>query len=105
MQSLGCLKGNNMRRPTLILAFLILTAVGLIVVRAAVSNAISPNGTVLAKISEEREFYKKENKALREDLFAKTSLNSISSEAARFGFVERKNSFVLTKPLPIALKR
>lgn len=94
-----------MRRPTLILIFLFLTTVALVIARSAVSNAISPNGVVLSEINEEREFYKKENKSLKEDLLAKTSLNYISSEAARLGFVERKNSFVLTKPLPIALKR
>ena len=91
-----------MSRPTLIMLGMVLITIGLVIARSVVSNAISPNGTIFAEIESETNSFRKENKILREKLFAKTSLNRISSEAAKLGFVERKDSFKLTEPLPIA---
>ncbi len=91
-----------MKRPTLILFALFFTTVALVIARSVISNAISPNGTLLSEIESQKNALMKENKVLRERLFAKTSLSAISTEAARLGFVEKKDSFKLTEPPPIA---
>ncbi|MEK9178449.1 MAG: hypothetical protein AAB801_01565 [Patescibacteria group bacterium] len=91
-----------MKKPKIILSALILMTITLVIARSVVSNAISPNGTFLSETLTEKSALMKENKILRERLFAKTSLSAISKEAERLGFVEKRDSFKLTEPLPIA---
>lgn len=88
----------------IILKTLILTALFLAVVRVIVSNLISTSGVELSKINEGIAFIRVQNDSLREDLFSKASFENIASEAARLGFTDKKESFILTSPLPIAAR-
>ena len=94
-----------MRRPTLVLLFLIFTVLSLTLVRSTLSNSISPNGVVLGQIEEQTSQYKKDNLDLQQEYFTKASLTNVASEAARLGFVEKKTTFSLSDSVPIALKR
>lgn len=93
-----------MRKYKLILKFLILIAFFLAMGRVVVSNLISTSGVELGRLNEETALIKTENDSLREELFSKSSLENIASEAAKIGFTDKKENFVLTSPLPIAVR-
>lgn len=89
----------------LLIKSLILLVLFLGVARVVVSNSISTSGVELGKINEEITFYKLENDNLSEKVFSMSSLSQIASEAAKLGFVDNKENFVLTNPLPIAARQ
>ena len=79
--------------------------IALSLMRVIVSNNLSTAGITLLKLENRLNSYKIENTNLRERLLNFTSLSYISSESSQLGFVENKNSFTLTKPLPLAIKQ
>lgn len=89
----------------LLIKSLILLVLFLGVLRVVVSNSISTSGVKLGKINEEITFYKLENDNLSEKVFSMSSLSQIASEAAKLGFVDNKENFVLTNSLPIAARQ
>lgn len=88
----------------LILKFLVIAAIVLAIGRVVVSNVISTSGVQLGKMNEKIAVLRTENDSLKEELFSKSSLENIASEAAKLGFTDKKESFVLTSPLPIAAR-
>lgn len=88
----------------LILKTLIILTLFLAVGRVVVANLISTSGVELGRINEEIATVKSQNDSLREELYTKESFVNIASEAARIGFSEGNSSFVLTSPLPFALR-
>ncbi|MBU2632105.1 hypothetical protein KKG52_00135 [Patescibacteria group bacterium] len=91
-----------MKRSTLIIVFLLLITVGLLISKSMVSNNYSTSGPELAKMDTQVKEYKTENILLKEKLLKLSSLNQISSEAGKIGFVERKSYFSLSKSVPLA---
>ena len=94
-----------MKKPAVIIGILIITVLVLSIFKTFVSNRISTSGTVLGAIEEKINGYKTENALISEKLYALSSLTSISEKADKLGFIEGKSSFVLTNPVPIALKQ
>ena len=94
-----------MKKPIFLIMFSIFIIITLSVVKTAVSGKLSTSGVSLSRIEEEISSYKTQNLILREKLLAVSSLNNISSKAALLGFVEKKSEFVLTRPLPLAIKQ
>ena len=94
-----------MKKPALILGLLIIMILVLSVVKTFVSNKISTSGMVLGTLQDKITYYKTENALLSEKLYTLSSLTNVSAEAESLGFVEGKSAFVLTNPLPIALKQ
>ena len=88
----------------LILKILIITVFVLAVARVVVSNLISTSGVELGKIDEETAFLKTQNDFLREEVFSAESFGNIASEAAKIGFTDDAQTFVLTSPPPVALR-
>lgn len=93
-----------MKRNIFILQLLILVALSLALSRVVVSNVISTSGVELGYLNEKITSISVENDSLKEELFEKTSLENISSQAAKLGFTDKKENFVLTSPLPVALR-
>lgn len=89
---------------SLILKILIFTAVLLAAGRIVVSNVISTSGVALGSLDEKIAAIKNENDLLREELFSRSSLGNIASQAGKLGFTDKKESYVLTSPLPVALR-
>lgn len=88
-----------------ILKTLIITTLLLALVRVVVSNMISTSGVELGRINEEISAVRLQNDGLRQDLFSRSSLENIATEAAKLGFTDRADkSIVLTSPLPFALR-
>ncbi len=94
-----------MKKPVFVIGFLIIVILGLSVVKAFVSNRISTSGSALGAIEERINFYKIENTMLNEKLYSLSSLTNLLSQANSLGFVEEKSKFVLTNPIPIAIKQ
>jgi len=94
-----------MKKPTFIIFITVFLIVALFLARVIVSNSLSTTGLILLKLESQLNSYKIENSNLKEKLLSLTSLSYISSESSQLGFVENKNSFTLTKPLPLAIKQ
>jgi cell division protein FtsL len=73
--------------------------------RVVVSNSISTSGIALGEINEEISEYKLKNDILSEKLLTLSSLTAIASEAAKLGFTYKSESYVLTNPIPIAVRQ
>ncbi len=94
-----------MKKPTFIIFIIVFLIVTLSLGRVIVSNNLSTTGTTLLRLENQLDSYKIENVMLKEKLLSLTSLSYISSESSQLGFVENKDSFTLTKPLPLAIKQ
>lgn len=92
-------------RYKIIIQSLILVTIVLTILRIVVANSISTSGVELGKINESVNSYKLENYILSEKLLEQSSLFAIASEAAKLGFADTSDSFVLNNPLPIAVKQ
>lgn len=88
----------------LILKFLIIATLFLAVGRVVVSNIISTSGVELGRINEEVVTIRTQNTSLEQELFSKSSLENLATEAAKLGFIDSNENFVLTNPLPIAAR-
>ncbi|MBI2031197.1 MAG: hypothetical protein HYT08_01145 [Candidatus Levybacteria bacterium] len=94
-----------MKKPVLLIFLAVITVVLLTIGKIAVSGMVSTSGVSLSEIENEVDKYKTENIILREKLLSISSLTNISSKAALLGFVEKKSEFVLSRPLPLAVKQ
>lgn len=91
-------------RPRIILSVLFVAIIALTFTRIAVANRLSTNGAVLGGLEEQINFYETENALIKEKIFNLSSLNNISSKAARLGFVEDKKGFVINSEVPVAIR-
>lgn len=94
-----------MKKPLIIIGFLILTITLLSIVRTVVLNGVTTGGSMLAKVNNELSYYETENAVLSEQVYAKSSLNDIAKRAEKIGFVNQKTGFSLTNAIPIAAVR
>lgn len=94
-----------MKKPVLIIGFLTILTLILLIVRSFVANRISVDGITLGRMNDQIAYYRMENSFLSEKLLLKSSLSFVASKAATLGFVEEKSNFVLTNPLPIAVRQ
>ncbi|HKC14619.1 MAG TPA: hypothetical protein VKC89_01485 [Patescibacteria group bacterium] len=94
-----------MEKYKLIAKLLVLVVLVLAGLRVVVSNVISTSGVELGKINEEISVLRLQNDSLSEKFFSEASLTTIASQAAKLGFTNHKENFVLTNPLPIAAKQ
>ncbi len=94
-----------MKKPLILISFLVLIIVVLFGARTVVSNRISTSGVELGATQDDLSFYKTENTILKEKIYALSSLTSVSERAKKLGFVESKDTFAVSKSLPIALKQ
>ncbi len=91
-----------MKKKYLFLVLLILTVIGLSVLRTFVLNNISTSGVELGQIQDELDTLQTQNAVLAEQVYSYSSLTNISSKAAEMGFVNQGSQFVLTAPVPVA---
>jgi cell division protein FtsL len=94
-----------MKKTVLIIGFLIIAILALSVVKTFVSNRISTSGSTLGAISDKINAKKIENTLLSEKLYSLSSLTNVFSQANSLGFVQEKSNYVLTNPIPIAIKQ
>lgn len=93
-----------MRKPAIIIIFLLGLILTLSMVKAVVYNGLSTSGTFVGEIEEQIEIYKTQNAILSEQLLIYSSLSNISEKASKLGFVH-ENSVMMLKTLPLAVKQ
>lgn len=94
-----------MKKPALLIIFLIAVIAILSIVRTYVSNNIATSGVVLGGIEGEINNLQTDNAILAQKLYEQSSLTNIASKAAAIGFVDNKTSYVLNSNLPVAYKQ
>ena len=94
-----------MKKPALIIMFLILVTFVLSVTRMFVSNRLSTSGVELGKVQEEIGSYKLQNALLAQKYYETASLSALDEKATELGYVEKQSEFVLSGQLPVAIKQ
>lgn len=93
-----------MKKPTLIIIFLLGLVIALSIAKVIVYNRLSTSGVFVGKVEEEVISYKRENAILTQELLSNSSLTNISIKAEKFGFVKEDSEMIL-KTLPLAVKQ
>ena len=94
-----------MKKPVLLISFLLVGVFVLSIVRIFVSNNIATSGVALGNIEEEAQRYKLENSILSDRLYNYSSLTNIASKAYDLGYTDKKSDYVIGQQLPVALKQ
>jgi len=94
-----------MRKPSLIITFLIGIIIALSIVKAVVYNRLSTTGVFVSKVEEEVNSYKTQNAKLLEKLLTLSSLTNIKERAKKEGFNNQdKSLMVLKTSKPLAVR-
>ena len=91
-----------MKRPGLLVFFVILTIIVLSVVRITFINSISTTGIELNNIQNEISSYKKQNALLQEKYLELAAFTNIEKKAKVLGFTQINSSINLSAPIPLA---
>lgn len=94
-----------MKKPALIIGFLLFTVVVLFLVKISVSNQVATSGVLLSEVNEKLNSIKLENTVLSEEYYELSSLTSIDTKAQKLGYVVPKGNFVLNGQIPVAIKQ
>ena len=94
-----------MKKPALLILFLVAIVVILSVIRTYVSNNIATSGVILGGIEGEINNLQTDNAILAQKLYEQSALTNISSKVSAIGFVDNKTSYVLNSGLPVAYKQ
>ena len=93
-----------MRKPYIIIIFLLGLIVALSVVKAIVYNRLSTSGVFVGKVEEEINSYKTQNAILSEELLTFSALTNISERAGKSGFT-KEDSLMILKSAPLAVRQ
>ena len=95
-----------MRKPALVIIFLIGLIVVLSVAKGIIYNKLSTSGIFVGKLEEQISFYKTQNAILSEELLASSSLTNIAAKAQELGFANKDKSLLVIKTSrPLAVKK
>jgi len=95
-----------MKKPSLIIIFLIGLIVVLSVVKAIVYNRLSTSGAFVGEVEEQISFYKTQNAILSEELLASSSLTNIITKTSELEFTNEDQSLLVLKTSrPLAVKQ
>jgi cell division protein FtsB len=94
-----------MKKPALVIGFLLFTVFVLFLVKISVSNQVATSGVVLSEVSQSLDSLKLENTLLSEEFYKLSALTTIETKAQALGYVEPKENFVLNGQVPVAIKQ
>ena len=95
-----------MKKPVLIIIFLLGIIITLSLVKAVLYNRLSTSGVFVAEAEEKISFYKTQNAILSEELLTSSSLGNIVAKAEELGFTNKDSSLLVLKiSRPLAVKR
>lgn len=86
-----------MKKPYLLIIFLIGLTISLSVVKAAAYNRLSTSGVFVGKLEDEIDYYKTQNAILSEKLLTFSSLTYVADKAMESGFVKEDSSLMVLK--------
>ena len=95
-----------MKKPALIITFLIVLIIVLSVINAVVHNRLSTSGVFVGELEEQISFYKTQNAILSEEFLTSSSLTNIADRASELGFTNKNQPLLVLKTSkPLAVKR
>ena len=95
-----------MKKPALIITFLIALIIVLSVINAVVHNRLSTSGVFVGELEEQISFYKTQNAILSEEFLTSSSLTNIADMASELGFTNKNQPLLVLKTSkPLAVKR
>ena len=95
-----------MKKPALIITFLIVLIIVLSVINAVVHNRLSTSGVFVGELEEQISFYKTQNAILSEEFLTSSSLTNIADRALELGFTNKNQPLLVLKTSkPLAVKR
>lgn len=95
-----------MKKPALIITFLIGIIISLSIIKAIVYNRLSTSGVFVGEVEEEINFYKTQNAILSEKLLTLSSLTNIKDRAKKEGFTNERTLFMVLKTSkPLAVRQ
>lgn len=95
-----------MKKPALIIVFLLGIIITLSIVKAILYNRLSTSGVFVGKVEDEIGYYKTQNSILSEELLTSSSLMNIAAKASELGFTDKGSSLLVLKTSrPLAVKR
>ena len=95
-----------MKKPALIITFLIVLIIVLSVINAVVHNRLSTSGVFVGELEEQISFYKTQNAILSEEFLTSSSLTNIADRASGLGFTNKNQPLLVLKTSkPLAVKR
>lgn len=86
-----------MKKPAVIIVFLLGIIITLSVVKAILYNRLSTSGVFVGKVEEENSYYKTQNAILSEELLSSSSLMNIADKALELGFTKEGSSLMVIK--------
>ena len=95
-----------MKKPALIITFLVGLVVVLSIARVVVYNRLSTSGVLVGELEDQVSLYKTQNAILAQDVLTSSSLTSIVTRAKELGFSNKDQSLLVIKTSrPLAVKR
>lgn len=95
-----------MKKPVLIIIFLLGIIISLSMVKVVVFNRLSTSGVYVGKVEEEISFYKTQNAKLLEKFLTLSSLTNIAERAKKEGFINEDQSLMVLKTSrPLAVRQ
>lgn len=93
-----------MKKPYIIITFLLGLVVVLSLGEVFMSNMLSTSGIFVSHAEREITFYKTQNVILSEELLAASSLTNIAQKASKSGFINDNTLMVFGTTRPLAAK-
>lgn len=93
-----------MKKPYMIIIFLLGLVVALSMVKAVLQNTLSTSGIFVSKVEQEVNFYKTQNSVLSGEFLNASSLTNITKKAQELGFAGESTLMVLKTSNSLAVK-
>ncbi|MBI4096261.1 MAG: hypothetical protein HY425_00915 [Candidatus Levybacteria bacterium] len=95
-----------MKKPYLLILFLIGLTIVLSVVKSVAYNRLSTSGVFVGKLEDKVDYYETQNAILSEKLLTFSSLTYIANKAVELGFVKEDSPLMVLKTsVSLAVKR
>ncbi len=93
-----------MKKPYLVIIFLLGLIIALSVVKAVVYNRLSTSGVFVSQVEVEIGSYKTQNAILSEELLKTSSLTNVAQRALALGFTSGNSPMILKTSRPLAVR-
>ncbi|MCL4353756.1 hypothetical protein M1615_04850 [Patescibacteria group bacterium] len=94
-----------MKKPALLILFLLTVILLLSVVRIYISNQIATSGVVLGDLEQKTEQLKIDNSELAQKVYAYSSLTNVAAKAYDLGYTDQTSDYVLSNQMPVAIRQ
>ncbi len=93
-----------MKKPYIVIIFLLGLVITFSITRAILQNTLSTSGIFVSKVEQEVNLYKTQNAVLSEELLAASSLTNVAQKAQQSGFTSENTLMVLKTSNSLAVR-